>query len=566
MLADRRQVWRIARTEFVRTTRAVRNSTMQAVAIAVAILGFTFMSAVMGYFFSIAGRQLRAGEFGSTPITGGLIGGVRGVLGVLVVGLVAMATIRTVASRGGVDEPETLLLAARVRDVVPGLLLAELANYVTWLVLPILVAVGGFAYGARAPLVVLAVPVVVVGVLVPALWLGFCLGVLGRHLATRFEPIARNRSVILLLAGLGYVAFVFGDGFAILSGVLFEPMQSSPLSWYADLLLLGVPNVDASPLRAGAALATSVAMVAVLSPVSVRLVNFHWFSDPALETEHEPSSASASAEGGRLDALLGSAGGWAGVFDRPTRSVVRVAWTRTRRAPIKLLYAVYPVFLLLSDVRTVVETGSIPAHLPWVLGLYVAWGAALAFALNPLGDDGPALPVTLTAPVTGRQYVVGHVLAGALVGVPLSLLVVGPVAALSPLPVELAVLAVAVAVVASVVAPLLAVGVGMLFPRFGSVKVAGNRTAVVPSKSALAAFSSGLAVIAGSAVLAFVPAARELLAGLFNVVFAFATPWELGVAAATLRPVALAVLALGVCSPVASYRYAVRRFERFTLE
>lgn len=551
-----RHVRRIARTEFRRTLRKLGDNTVQVVALAVAGLMFTGISFGAASLLALLGRELRSGSLGDLPVPGGVVGGVRGAVGLFAVGLLALATFRTIAQRGSVDEPETLLLAARVRDVVPGILLAETAGYLAWLAVPALFATGGFAWGARAPLVLLVLPVVLLGVLLPAIWLGFCLGVVGRHLATRYEPIARNRTAIALLAFLAYMGLVFGNGFAVLTEVLFEPLQSTPISGYADLLLLGTPNVDASPVRAGGAVLTSVALLAVAHVVSVRLATYHWFSDPAAEMEHERvEEGSRFGLGERLLAVV----------DRPTRSVVSVAWTRTRRAPIKLLYALYPLFLLVSDVQTVVRTGTIPSHLPWLLGLYVAWAVALAFALNPLGDDGPALAATLTAPVSGRQYVVGHVLAGAVVGIPAAVVVVAPVAVLSPLPAVEAAAAVGVAAVATVLAPLLAVGVGMTFPRFGSVQVAGNRKAVVPSKTALVAFSLTLGTIAGDAALAASAGTRELLAAVANGLVDFATPWQLGLDPAWLWPISVVVLAAGVTTPLLSCVYAVRRFERFTI-
>ncbi|WP_440990602.1 hypothetical protein [Haloarchaeobius baliensis] len=556
LLVDHRHVRRIARTEFRRTLRKLGDSTVQVVALAVAGVMFGGVSLLGASLFAILGRELRTGELADVPVAGGVVGGIRGAVGLAAVGILALATFRTIAQRGGVDEPETLLLAARVRDVVAGILVAETASYLAWFTVPIVVALGGFAYGARAPLVLLALPVVLVGVLLPAVWLGFCLGLVGRHLVTRYEPLARNRTALGLLAFLVYMGLVFGNGFAVLTELLFEPLQSTPLSGYADLLLLGAPNVDASPLRAAGAVATTAAAVLVGQALAVRLANYHWFSDPATETEHERvEEDSGLAVGDRLLAVV----------DRPTRSVVRVAWTRTRRAPIKLVYALYPLFFLVSDVQTIVETGTIPSHLPWLLGLYVAWAVALAFALNPLGDDGPAIETTLTAPISGRQYVVGHVLAGAVVGAPAAVLVVGPVAFLSPLPPVEAAAAVGVAVLGTLLTPLLAIGVGMTFPRFGSVQVAGNKKAVVPSKTALAAFSLGLVTIAGNAVLAVNSGTRQLLAGLANGLVAFLTPWTLGLDPAWLLPVSGVVVAAGVAAPLLSYVYAVRRFERYTL-
>jgi hypothetical protein len=45
---------------------------------------------------------------------------------------------------------------------------------------------------------------------------------------------------------------------------------------------------------------------------------------------------------------------------------------------------------------------SVPAVLVYTVGFYGAWATGAAFALNPLGEEWPVLPMTLTSSIGGR--------------------------------------------------------------------------------------------------------------------------------------------------------------------
>ncbi|WP_267642180.1 hypothetical protein [Haloarchaeobius amylolyticus] len=561
-------VRRIARTEVRRTVRGVGDNRTQLVAVAFTVAMFTVIAGIAGYALVQVGEAFRAGDVPDIPVADGVVGLVRGAVGLAFLGLVLMSAIRTVGKRATVDEPAGLLLASRVRDVVPAVVCSEFVLYLSWLLAPVLVVVVGFSYGAGAPGVVLALPAVVVGVGLPGIWLGYLVGLVAHHLVTRYPPLARNRGVLVAVAFVAYFGLIFTGTFGEAVSLLFDPVQASPLSWYGDLLLLGAPAVSPSLLRAGAAVTATLALLPVLQVATVRVASYHWFSDPAHDAETDEAESAAVGP----DALTGDSV-LSRVTDpllrplaRPTRQVVRVAWLRTRRAPIKLLYLGYPLFAFLQQFATIVETGEVPAHMPFLLALYVAWGAAMAFTLNPLGDDGPVLPATLSSPLTGRQFVTGHVLAGVLPGLPVALVVVGASAAASPLSPDLAAAAVGTGLLGVVLAPVLAAGIGVSFPRFGSVKVAGNRKAVVPSKTAMLVFSLALGAVAYGAALAFVPVAREATVGILGLVVAVATPWELSLAAGTAQPVGYALVLAGAVAPLASFQYAVGQYDAYTVD
>ncbi|MFC7082125.1 hypothetical protein [Halorussus caseinilyticus] len=131
----------------------------------------------------------------------------------------------------------------------------------------------------------------------------------------------------------------------------------------------------------------------------------------------------------------------------------------------------------------------------------------------------------------------------------------GAAAALSPLAPTDALALTAASALLVVAGTVLAVGVGVLFPRFGTVEVFRSREVTMPSKGAFAAYSLALL---GGGVGAMV-AAVEPVAGLVGALA--------GVSQVVVRVVggAMAVL-VGAVGPVVAYRWAVRKFEGYALD
>jgi len=233
--------------------------------------------------------------------------------------------------------------------------------------------------------------------------------------------------------------------------------------------------------------------------------------------------------------------------------VTLAAWRRAKRAPIRLLYVAYPLFFLYAPLRTAFESG-VPTSLPVLVALYGTWAVG-ATVLNPLGDEGSVLPTTLLSGVSGRQFVVGHVASATLVGVPVVAASVAVAGALSPLdPAQWLALTVASAVLV-VVGSVLAVGIGVLFPRFGTVEVFRSREVTMPSKGAFAAYSLALLGGAVGAVVALLGP----IAGFAGALLGFPR----GVA--TVLGAGFAVV-VGVGGPAVAYRYATRAFEGYALD
>ena len=132
---------------------------------------------------------------------------------------------------------------------------------------------------------------------------------------------------------------------------------------------------------------------------------------------------------------------------------------------------------------------------------------------------------------------------------------------LSPLDATTRLLLVAAAPPLIVVATALSVGIGMAFPRFQAVNVTRSVKTVIPSVLAFLLFTLHLLATTASAVIVYDEASR----GLAAFVLTWLLPFGLGVDPGTLSGIAAVALAVLVVLPAASYRYAVRRFDGYTM-
>lgn len=533
----------------------MRGNTTQLVALGA--MGVLFLLPIVAGGWLAARAAGEALASGTTDFAGlSVAAGVRGVFALVWLGFAALTVMRAVGTTATIDEADGLLTTVPVRTVVGGILLAEGLSLGIWLVVPLVAIVGGFAVGAGTPLPVFAASIAVLAVLGTALPAGYIVGLWIRQTLTGYETIARHRTKLVILAGIAYFGLFATGEFETVTTVLFRSLQESPMGWLGDVALLGAPGVDTSIWRALAGFGIAAVGAPVLFRGAVYSATVHWFADPARTTETREATPTPASTG-RTDRLLAATA-------RPTRAITRVAWLRARRAPIKLLYAAYPLFGLIWIGPEIVQTG-IPWYLPYLAAGSVVWASGVLFTLNPLGDQGPVLPASLTAPVTGGQFVRGHVLAGALVGLPLSALIVAPIALLVLDPA--AALALTVATGAGVLAAtVLAAGIGVAVPRFGAVKVSGSRTAVMPSKTAFFAYTLvlGSAVVAG--LLAFEPDLSAAAATIVSALIAFFTPFSPSIPPAGLRAFSGAVLVVTLVSPLVAYRFATDRFDRFTID
>ena len=524
---------RIARIELVRRWRAVTGMRLQLVALGIGLLfGGLFLlgSVAAAYFF---GQEIAGGEF-TDPVAGARL-----LAAGLPVAVALMTALRAVQTTAMPVHPDGLLTIVAHRDAVAGLLLTELAVTVGIASVPLVGVPVAFGLGSGALVAAPLLFVALASLLVLGVLSGFALGLLVRNAVARSETLARYKTAIAVVLFVAYFLAVTNEQAGAALAPVVGAVGDTPLGWFADLALYGTAPA-AAPLRAVGAAAIVVVATPLLAGACSWLAAWLWYTQPVRPESDETASSGI---------------GTVAFLPRRMARIARKSWLRAKRGPIRLIYVAYPLFLLVGPVQEAVLSGTVPTHLPPLLAFYGAWATGAAFTLNPIGDEGPVLPVTLTTPVDGRTFMGGLCLAGAVVGVPLTLLGAGVTGVSSGLGAA-GVLAV---VVGSVVLPLsataLATGIGTLFPRMESVRVSRSREATVPSLFAFALYSLSLSVAGIPLVVAATPPVRDVVVSTLGV----------ETASVIVGGVALTTLLAGLAGGL-SLRYAVGTFEEYYLE
>ncbi|WP_126664066.1 hypothetical protein [Haloterrigena salifodinae] len=443
------------------------------------------------------------------------------------------AAIRTV----DIDNPALLLTSVRPSAVTIGVLVAEELRALAFAALPVGILGVGFVTGADTAVPIATVPVATVLFLTSSVCCGYAVGAVVAVLSRR----ARWKTAHVA-GGLGLLGAIAAAGVMAKLSTTLELAARLPTSWYADLFVVGTP-IAASPYRVvGAVLGTLVVALAGGS-VTERFAMQLWTDGVGMDGDVRRSPA--TSEQPRPFARL------RGRIDRPTRYV---AWRSVQRAKRDLTRVSHLGLPLLVGVWLVVDLAQTSAGrslLPIAVGLLGSWFVGGCLTLNPLGDDGAALPATVASPVDGHQFVGGTALMSAIVGVPLLVATVGAVSAATyALPI-----AVGLALWAGVhgsAAIGIALALGMQFPRFGAIRVSRRRNVVPPSLSAIAIYSMvvlSLGTLGSGAVVG-----SRLLLGDSAVS-------TIGWAASVL-----VWLALEGGVGYGCYRAAMRRFNQYTLE
>jgi ABC-2 type transport system permease protein len=519
----------VARTEFRRTLRRTTDETSQVLAIVlsmVLLLAVTAPGAAAAVVFG--SRLSEIGRLGLTALRSTVVSGV--LFGTAMVGF------RVVGETGRVDGSAGVLTATSPLSVVLGLVLAELLRILSFVGFPVLVVAVALGVGTGSPLVTVTTLVVVAVVVVVAVTAGYVFGQVVLYLSASVPVVRRNR---LRLASVAMVAYF---GVVVAFGDVVTALAATPLSWFVDPLLLAV-GAGGDRLAAGAALLAPLLVVPVGVPAAVRLAEATWYGDTV-----------QADDGSEVGSLVSGVGRVLAPFaSRPTQAVARTVLVRARRAPYTLTFAFIPVFGAVGYAQQVLETGRVPPSAPVLAATYAGWAVGSAFTLNPFGQEGAHLPVTVSSGVTGEQFVRGRVLAAWVPGLPLTLaLVVVTGAVATDLPPWRLLAATVYGLSLAAGAPLLSVGVGALVPNFDAKRVFANREAVIPSVWAFGLFAVMLVVLAAPAALALsFPAGVGSLVGL--------TPVGVGLAGVAATAVAAGLLG------VLSYRIAVTRFDGYTV-
>ncbi|THE66100.1 hypothetical protein D8Y22_04035 [Salinadaptatus halalkaliphilus] len=526
----------IARVELRRRFRALQEDAAQLIAITLVVLMFVPFSLIGLLGVLVFGMEVGSGGL-ETPLELVRMGAVYGWLFVA-----GFGGYRAYATALRPDRLDGLLTTVSHRDLFGGLVLAEL---LLWGIPLGLISVGAaFAFAAGSGSMV-AVPFVLLTIWTAfgtafATGLGLALGVM--NTGVRSALVARLRTVVVLCLGIAYVGVIFTQNVGAVLDPLYWLLEPTPISWYADLALLGTATA-ASPARGGGVLLASALFLAASSVALSRLAAWLWYAD-GISIEREAATAAPTDRQSRLSR----------VFSQPVVGVVLADWKRARREPIALSFVLYPLVLLAGPTITLIQTGTVTGTFPLLIVLCGTWITGVLFTLNVVGNEGAVLPATVLSPGAGRSLVVGHVVAGALVGVPATVVATVLFGLLAPHSIAVVATLAASGIVLAGCAGPIATGIGAVVPRFQAVSVSRSTKAIVPSLLAFAIYSVTIALLALPTMLVHTFVGQELasLIGTSQVV----------VTASTVVLTALVAAPLAVLSA----RYAIRSVEAFHFE
>ncbi|AHG00874.1 hypothetical protein HALLA_10430 [Halostagnicola larsenii XH-48] len=528
-------VWTIGRTEIRRQWRKLRDNPMQLLAIVIAIGFFGLLSmAGIGLLYAF-GAGVAAGEFGN-PLEVARMGVVY--VWVFITGL---SGYQTYATGLDPDRSDGLLTTVSHRELIGGLVVGKLLLWgVPAFVLGgigALVFAAGAGSIATAPLLLITIcSIVTLGILS-----GFVLALAVKNSGVRSKLLTRLRTVFLALLGLLYFGTIFTQSVDSVLDPVVSVVVRTPLAWFGDLALLGL-STDASVFRALGAVGMGVIGVAIAPAVLGRLAKWFWYADPVRVDNHETNAEPTESGSSRLTSFL----------SQPVYGVARADWTRARRNPITLSFVLYPLMLLVMPITSTIQTGSVGGILPILVGVSGAWITGSLFTLNVLGNEGASLPVTVLGVSSGKTLVAGHVVAGVLVGVPVTIVTTAALGVMSPISLPLVGTYTLSTLALGLCAGPLASGIGTLFPRYEEVSVSRSQEAIIPSTIAFAVYSIALFLVAAPTLFAHTGLINDALADSLGV-----HPVVIGVLGAVLT--ALMAGCLGALSTFRSSR-AVERF------
>lgn len=544
--------WTIGVTEARRYGRKLRGQDLWLIVAGAGLLVFLLMLPLVFGVVRDLGRDLAAGETVSELIG---LAFAAGWLTMLAFGILSGA-----GSEGEADDQEGLLTIRPPKDVAGGLAVYILIGYLPFVAPPVLVAAAGLAIGVDSIGSIAGMVIAAACMFLTASLLGYAIGLHLKGIIRRSPWLSRLKPVI----GLGIIVAYFWLAF---TGQLWSALtaasdllMTTPIGWLGDLALVSTPGATAS---AGAAVSAVVASVLIIPVAVLGIVHggtYAWFAEQSQQDDtpvRRDQGDHEASPGERLNRLLGGAG-----IGVSTRAVAVVVLVRGYRAPLQLAYVLVPFLFLIPVIDQIVQLGTVPGWMPWVVLLYGAWAAGVGFPLNILGNQGATLPRLLTAPIGGRRLLHGYVLAAVIAFLPITIALAVGAGMLADRP-PLALVSLAVASVVAVIAgSVLAAGVGSLFPRFSSIELTGTTEAVLPSKTAFAIYSV-FAIFATSSIGVLVDEQyRTVVAAMLSAVL----PYGLSVSANGLLVGAGFVAGVvALCVPVA-YVIGSNRLDRYQIE
>ena len=570
--------------EFRRSVRALWEDKARFGMIA---LGLAFPSVLITGGVVLFADAIR--EIGTTPIPD-TVGGTLALFWLFGVFMIGQ---RVVSARTHIEAESVLLTSVSTRAVASGLIIAETLRVLTYLSLYVVVAtgIGVVLLGSLPSLVV--VPLTAVLFAATVVVAGSMCGYAVAWLVATSRFIARHKTVLGTVAALVLTGGFFLFFYPQIGGVNQAALAWLPMAWFADLAAVGSPFVGSSIRAGGAVLASAVVLVgggAIIERETAAL----WFTDPVspeADISSDRSKATDTAtesEHSRRGALAAAITPLAipRAISKPTRRVAEWTLLRTRREPNRLTFVFTPLIAIGGSVLGS-SAGSLNMLAAPAAAIVMAWLAGAVFALNPLGDEGVVLPVTLTA-VSGKHYIRGLITPGLVFGLPVVVVVTAVAGVFSPYTLGQQIGLVVLGGFLTCIAVGITPAIGMALPRFSAISI-GQSDDVLPPRISATIVHLLLVALPGAALvmLIIVPEiARGALAVLVGTLPAFVlglpagSSGPLSVAAGGFRGIGDAVRALGLLQVRVGvgtvlvigglliggilYRHAIRRFDRFS--
>jgi len=523
---DLRDGLTVARAELRAQYRQIRSDRRRLLATVVGFLGFSVFLAVS----FLSGAIAFGDAFGHTVP-----------LGTAGVALSAVTvTVMYLGAANGFGQSQVGTVEPLIRTSVPpqavsiGRVIAQTVQS-GWIIVPIgILLLAGVTIGGgpvvAAAILVAALPLMAVGLLV-----GRLIGRTASYVNERLQVSLWVKAVLLLaLTGaifLGTQLLLnsrYETGIAFAAGPI---VPGTPLQSYAAVVFA---PFGTTPGPLGIAV-TGLVLVAI--PIglvgALRLETYMLVTDVGSDA----STAEQTKESYGVPSL----------FD--TTPSARVAWrylVRTRRDPRMLAHLAPLLFGAFGMAGSAFQDPGILLTIG--PGVAVVGGAVLAggaYCLNPMGDDRDQLPLLLTSSPSVDVMVRGRMLAGIALGLAVAISIGTPLAVVEYRPGYLLGQSL-LAVVLTTASAGIAVGLGAIAPKFERREYM-NVERAHPSQWALLGFLFGGMIVGaiGFLLLGLTLAGEHMLAVAFG--------WL------------LYVTILGVSS-WGGYRYAVRRFDEFTLD
>ncbi|KTG11346.1 hypothetical protein [Haloferax profundi] len=546
--------------------------------------GLLFPSlAFAGFVYIFADAIRDAGSFALPPFA-------RGTVAVIWLFGVFVATQRVASARPRIDAEPLILTTVSARTVVGGLFVAETLRVLAYLGLPTLVLTVGSAYLFGSIASILVIPMAAILLAVTAVVVGMVLGYAVALLVATSPFVARHKTVLGGVAAIAAMAVYLLVTLPQVGGIDQAALAWVPIGWLADLAVIGT-SVQGSLIRATSIVFGSVAIVVLGGVLVEREATRLWFTDPVSGHEETTLESTGSGTEETTDWLADSIRPLVlpSKIPRPMRRVAQWSVLKTRRDPRRLNFLLLPVVMLGSVfISSGIQSGSLWSLLGPACAAVLPWVAGATFAMNPFGDEGAVLPVTLLS-LPGSTYVRGLMIPGIVFGLTLVTLTTGiTMFAGSYGPVTVYGI-VGVGLLSTLVAVATAPAVGMWFPRFSAISIGQSREVIPPrlfttgihfiSTTVPAGFLALLvinpelarAVVAG--VVGYLPAILlQLIASGDGGLLISGAMWfgDLGTRVQGIdidlfRRTAGGLLLLGgILVAVLSYQLAVRRFERYS--